>query len=87
MVNTSIAAAGQNIPRFWGAQSSSPILPASRFSTTGCPFEVGPFRFAPRQHMVVGAPGSYVTPRASTPGTYESAFKLNAILIQTRLSV
>jgi hypothetical protein len=34
---------------------------------SGCPFKVGPVGLAPTQtHMVVGAPRSYLTPRAST---------------------
>jgi hypothetical protein len=38
---TSVAVAGQIYPGSGGALSSSPLLPASKSSTSGCPSEVG----------------------------------------------
>jgi hypothetical protein len=67
---TIVAVAGQNISRtggvfrFGGALSSSSILPAPISWTSGCPFEVGLALI--KSHMVVGAPRSYLNPRAST---------------------
>jgi hypothetical protein len=43
------------------------MLPALKSSTSGCPFEVGAVGLASTNiHMVVGAPRSYLTPRAAT---------------------
>jgi hypothetical protein len=62
-----VAMAGQNYPGYEGALSPSPIQPAFQSSTSGCPFEVGLVGLAPtKTRMVVGAPRSYLTPRAST---------------------
>jgi hypothetical protein len=56
-----LAVASQKLPRFWGCSEPSPILPALKSSTFGCPFEVGPVGLAAtKTHMVVGAPRSYL---------------------------
>jgi hypothetical protein len=50
-----------NYPGSEGALSFSPVPPALKSSTSGCPFELGPVGLAPTKiHMVVGAPRSYL---------------------------
>jgi hypothetical protein len=71
--NTELAVAGQNYPDFEGALSSSPILPALKFLTSSCPFEVGPVELAlTKSHMVVGAPTELSYSKSFDPGIFRS---------------
>jgi hypothetical protein len=59
------------------------MLPALKFSTSGCQFEVGPVGLAPTEtHMVVGAPRSYHTLRASTLATLTHLFLSQDVLVR-----
>jgi hypothetical protein len=60
-----LAVAGQKYDPSLGSNKLLPVV--SRSSTSGCRFEVEPIGIPPtKTHMVVGAPRSYLTPRAST---------------------
>jgi hypothetical protein len=62
-----VAVAAQIYTGSQTAPGSTPIHPASKRSSSGCSFVVGPVGLAIiNTHMVVGAPRSYLTPRALT---------------------